>query len=334
MRIQLFITLLTSILFTNCNVKKPKTINYNIYPSSVEEPIPDLIKLKLNGNVKTITETNYHKNKDKSTDYSKFDKKGFLLQKIINVAFNNNSLKVLYDGKIELRNKGMISNYNYIFKNRLLQNFTQIDTIFKIDSQHSLVIINIEKSTHSYSYDSNHKLKSYTLGIHSTDSMATNSEKPIVEVKLNYKNNKIENVIESYAYTGKSKPILWEYKYDANKTYVNEKVFNATSKMYLNCNLKKETFHDNFSTTERLYDDYGNELTEKIKYKDGETMYSTKEYDEMNNLILEQRFTGSKLKYVYQLDKNNNWINKKMIILNTKEVIVESKRVITYYTKT
>lgn len=326
MKMKIFI--LFALLIISCSRQDKKVSNCNILPSFVEKPILDKTKLNLNGGVNSVITMSYGIDDVRAFNYLKFDKNGFLVQKISDEPFNEDNLGVQYNKKIRLRSKGVISNYNYTMKNGIVNSFTQTDSIFKIDSNQNLIIEYVDKINHIYSYNSNDKLMNYKYHMYSTDTMAVNSETPIVEINLVYDKDKIIGALETII---NSIPKKLKYEYIENKTIITEEIKDGYKKTYLNCNLQTEMFYETYSTTERLYDKNGNRLSQKIKYKDGESAHSYKEYNEMNNVIIEQRIIGPKLGYVYELDNYNNWTNKKMINVGTGEVIVESKRVITYY---
>lgn len=324
--------LLLTLLIISCNAQDQKNPDCIIYPISIEEPIPDIIKLKLNGAIQTIQETTYHISNNRALKYLKFNDRGFLIQEINDEPFNEDTKGIAYNDDFRLKSQGVISNYTYKYKNDLVENFTRINSTFEVDAQNNLLILEIEKYKNTYVYDSISNIINYKLYGHSTDSMAVNTESPILEVNINYENGKIKNAIENYLYFGKNKRTnTWEYNYDREQVFLIEKPNDEATKTYINCKLRKETFADKYSDTERIYDDNGNQITVDISYKDGDKLHASMTYDEANNLKTEERFVGPILEYVYEFDRNNNWTNKKMIRASTGEVIVESKRIITYY---
>lgn len=325
--------LLLILITTSCTSQNTKTINCDIYPSSLEQPIPDLIKMKLNGKIKTVIETGEYIAKDRDSTYLKFDKKGFLTKEFIGDVFPIGSEGILYNNKKTLMSDAIIINYEYAIKENLVKSLTMTNTLIEVDSKQNLILERIDKTFYSYNYDLNNKLSTYQVIEHTTDSLVENTTKPVLEIKLIYENQRLKKAIENNLYGDSYSKSTWDYKYDKNKTHITWLQDNSeeATYAYLNCNLQKKTHLEKYKNTEWTYDENGNEISEEIIYEDGDSLLNSWEYDEINNVILQKSSIVANYKYVYQYDKNKNWINKKITLVKNGKIIGESKRIIEYY---
>ncbi len=255
--------------------------------------------------------------------YWSFDKKGLLKEKIISSPILKWKNTILYKDTIK---KVETSNYDYFYKDSLLIKISNIDTIIEIDTKNHFKIIEINKYQDLYFYDSKGQLITLKSYGNTTDTLGHNSKEPFQEFKIYYKKNKIQKV-EWFTFFRKNPSSVWEYTYNRNQILVKDLKNPKDTRVYTNCSLKKETFVDEYSSTEILYNKNGNLISKNIKYSSGNNYNISNEYNTMGDISA----TGQNVIYIYKYDKNGNWINQKTKRLDTNEIFLEIVRVINYY---
>jgi YD repeat-containing protein len=151
------------------------------------------------------------------------------------------------------------------------------------------------KSQWSYEYDDNKNLVEVLT--YDSDSTLTNKQ-----INRFDENNNQTEMINDDLKRGKTRK--YEYKFNADGNKIEQIRYNPDG------SLKDKRLYD--------YDEIGNETIQYLNRADGSKMKFVSEYDEMNNLLVQNWFDEkgeqthqTAFEYVY--DEQGNWITKKRI---------------------
>jgi YD repeat-containing protein len=151
------------------------------------------------------------------------------------------------------------------------------------------------KSQWSYEYDENKNL--IEVLTYDSDSTLTNRQLN----RFDYENSQTEMVTEDLK---RNKTRKYEYKFDADENKIEQVRYNPDG------SLKDKRIYQ--------YDNNGNEKIQFLNRADGSKMKFVSEYDEMNNLLVQNWFDEGgeqthQTAFEYNYDKHGNWITKKRI---------------------